>query len=64
MKLRFPARLRRPARPQPPLPDNPYHRFYTRPRRLEELIPRPPDPQAPRGEAAVPQPKAERIDPK
>lgn len=26
----------------PPLPDNPYHRFYTKTRRLEELIPPPP----------------------
>ena len=33
------ARRRRPAaRPGPPLPPNPYHRFYTR--RLEELAPR------------------------
>ena len=35
------ARRRRPAaRPGPPLPPNPYHRFYTPPRRLEELAPR------------------------
>ncbi len=27
-----------------PLPENPYRRFFTRPRRLEELIPAPPAP--------------------
>ena len=26
----------------PPLPENPYRRFYTSPRRLEDLAPRPP----------------------
>ena len=34
------VRARRPRRPaprKPPLPENPYHRFYTRPRRLEDL---------------------------
>lgn len=35
-----------PAAPQtPPLPGNPYRRFYTSPRRLEELTPRPPKPK-------------------
>ena len=29
----------------PALPDNPYRRFYTRQRRLEELTPRPPKPK-------------------
>lgn len=46
MKPRLPRWLRRltgnRAPEKPPLPDNPYHRFYTRTRRLEELIPRPP----------------------
>lgn len=49
MKFRLPAWLRRgrpAARKGPPLPDNPYHRFYTRPRRLEELAPRPAKPPA------------------
>lgn len=36
------AVARRPAaRPARVLPDNPYHRFYTKARRLEELAPRP-----------------------
>lgn len=46
MKPRLPRWLRRltgnKAPAKPPLPDNPYHRFYTRTRSLEELIPRPP----------------------
>ncbi|HJD21880.1 MAG TPA: hypothetical protein H9915_08725 [Candidatus Gemmiger faecigallinarum] len=32
----------RQGRAVPPLPSNPYRRFYTAPRRLEELAPRPP----------------------
>lgn len=34
-------RRRRRRRAAPPLPDNPYHRFYTQNRRIEELAPRP-----------------------
>lgn len=29
----------------PALPDNPYRRFYTPQRRLEDLAPRPPEPK-------------------
>lgn len=51
MSPRLPAWLakilgRRPRKPNarqtPPLPPNPYRRFYTAPRRLEDLAPRPP----------------------
>ncbi|MBE5037595.1 hypothetical protein INF35_07340 [Subdoligranulum sp. DSM 109015] len=51
MSPRLPAWLarilgRRPRKPEPrqtpPLPQNPYRRFYTAPRRLEDLAPRPP----------------------
>lgn len=45
-KKRPPAGNNAPESPQPgtpPLPDNPYRRFYTRQRRLEDLAPRPPE---------------------
>lgn len=41
-----PTAENRASEPQPgtpPLPDNPYRRFYTRQRRLEDLAPRPPE---------------------
>lgn len=41
MKWKLPAWLRRLAnpakKPKPPLPDNPYRRFYTKNRSFEEL---------------------------
>lgn len=39
------GRGKQPPAAPPSLPSNPYRRFYTRPRRLEDLAPRPPKPK-------------------